>query len=97
MTIAVFRNIVRREIQSGPDELGPDIIRNDPRIWSDLGKHALGCDKATNRIEAPGNHLPLLQVAEKDTKHREMAGVSAGGKRLTLVFDVGRSFGAPVS
>jgi hypothetical protein len=65
---AFFRQVIGSQIKDGPDELGPDVISDGPRVGFYQCKEALGCDHAPHRIKSSRDQLPLLDVAKENAK-----------------------------
>ncbi|MFE0514157.1 hypothetical protein [Streptomyces sp. NPDC058964] len=61
----VLRKICGRQIQSGPQQLGPDLVRNHAPVWAEQsGDAARGGQRALG-VEPPGQTFPLLAVSEE--------------------------------
>ena len=60
--------IVGNKVETGPDQLGPDIVGDDARVGADQGEQALRRSQVSCGIEPSRDQLPLLEIAKEDAK-----------------------------
>ncbi len=86
------------EVQAGPQQFGPYLIGNHPRVRAEQGRDAARGAERPLRVEAAGQPFPLLAVAEERPDRRELGGlrrclqrfadaIGMGGGALCVVAD----------
>src|SRR6202050_135117 len=89
--------IVGSQVQPCPNQLGPDVVSNGPRVRPDKRDQALGSHHAQDRVESARNQIPLLEITEKDAQYRKAAGPRAGSEYLAAVLHMCGLVAAPVT
>jgi hypothetical protein len=92
-----FGQIVGSQIKAGPDELGPNVVSDGPRVRPYQCEDALGGDHTTHRIESSRDKLPLLDVTKEHAKDGNAAGPCAGRENLAAALYVNWIYAAPVA
>src|SRR5580698_5016561 len=95
--IAYFRQVICGQVETGPDELGPDILRDGTRVRAYQRKNALGCDHAPHRVKSSRNKLPLLEVAKEYAKDGNAPRTCAGREDLAAALHMNRIDAAPIA
>jgi hypothetical protein len=77
-----LREVGGLQVQPSPHELGPDVVGDHARVGAEQHRDAARDGQRAGRVEAPGNLLPFLQVAEERAEHGEVAGLGGRFQRL---------------
>ena len=77
-----LREVAGLQVQPGPHELRPDVVGDHARVGAEQGRDAARDGQCPLRVEAPGDLLPFLQVAEERAEHGEVAGLGGRFQRL---------------
>src|SRR6266540_5646541 len=91
LAIRVPCEIAFFEVEASPEQLGPNVIGNDPWFWTDKRAETTRRSERSPRVEAAGNPFPLLNVTEECADRGEVMRFSSGRERLAgsaLVFIV---------
>lgn len=94
---AFMRKIFRSDVQTGPNELGPDIVRDNAWIRSDEADQTPRRGQVTHGIKSAGDQLPLMKVTKEDTERGDAACPCTGREYLATALHMRRIDAAPVA
>ena len=78
LTTHIRGQILRLQIEPGPQQLRPHLIGNDARVGAREGANTAGRGQGTGGIEAARDPLPLLAVMEEGTDGHNIARLGPG-------------------
>src|SRR5436190_12073457 len=80
--------VVSIEVNACPEQLGPDVVGDESRLWTDLGLYGARGSKNAIRVEPPGAPAPFLRVAKNSADGSEQADLVVRRDRLATRSEV---------